>query len=113
MNVDLHKVIEDAFALTWPVIRYSKMTIEKVFSPDLPSVMIDKEQIREVFVVMILNAFDATGDKSTFTIKTIYHKKSQTVEIVVADSGRGIEPEFLNRIGEPFFTPKILQKAEG
>lgn len=112
-SFDIHHVIEDALKLTGPVIRYGKMAIEKVFAPDLPLMVADKEQLGEVFVVMILNAFDAIEGKGVLVIKTNYNKKTNAVEIFITDTGHGIKQEFLNRVGKPSFSTKEPPEGRG
>ncbi len=110
---DINAIIEDAIGLTWPVVRYSKMTIEKIFDSDMPSIIAIKDQLQEVFVAMILNALDAIVEKGTLKIQTNYYKEENTIEILLSDTGVGIKSEYLNKIEDPFFTTKGQQKRLG
>jgi len=110
---DINVIIEDAIEVSWPVVRYSGMTIEKTFASDMPSIMAIKDQLQEVFVAMILNALDATVEKGTLKIQTNYHKEDNAVEILLSDTGVGIKEEHLKRIDESFFTTKGQQKRLG
>jgi len=110
---DINEIVEDATGLTWPVVKYSNMTIEKIFASDIPSIMAIKDQLQEIFVAMILNALDATVEKGTLTIQTSYHKEENIIEILLSDTGVGIKEEYLKRIEESFFTTKGQQKRLG
>ncbi len=110
---DINEIIEDAIGLTWPVVRYSRMTIERIFDPDMPSTIAIKDQLQEVFVAMILNALDAISEKGTLKIQTSYYKEENIVEILFSDTGVGIKSEYLRQIEEPFFTTKGHQKRLG
>lgn len=112
-KADISAIIEDAVKLTWPLVRYSKMTIQKTFGSDVPLIMVIKDQLQEVFVAMILNALDATIEEGTLTIQTKYHKKENAIEILLSDEGVGIKSEDLKRIEDPFFTTKKHQKRLG
>lgn len=112
-SIDIHQVIEDALGLAWPLIRYSNMTIEKIFMPDVPFIMANKNQLQEVFVVLVLNSLDAISKQGKLTIKTAYLKKSNMLEISFSDTGMGIKREDLKQIGEPFFTTKDPEKGRG
>ncbi|MFH1837682.1 MAG: ATP-binding protein [Candidatus Omnitrophota bacterium] len=103
---DVNKAIEDALKLTWPLMKYSKVTAEKIFASDIPVIMSDKNRLQEVFVVFILNSIDAVSREGKLTIKTNYLEENDVVEIVFSDTGIGIEPKDLKRIGEPFFTAR-------
>lgn len=113
---DINKAIEDAFELTWPLVRYSKMAVEKVLKPKIPLILGDKDEIQEVFVTLILNSLDAVSGKpkgGILTIKTEYLKDKELVGIIFTDTGTGIKQDDLKRIGEPFFTTKEPEKGAG
>ena len=112
-QADINAIIEEAVKLTWPVVRYSKMTIQKEFGPDMPLIAAIKDQIQEVFVAIILNALDATVKKSALTIKTRYDEKKDHVEIILSDTGIGMKQEYLNQIAEPFSTTKEYRESLG
>lgn len=103
---DIHKTIEDAIELVWPLTRYASMSIEKMFGANIPSIIGNKDQIQEVFVTLILNSLDAIAEEGRLIIKTNYRKETGIVEIGFSDTGRGIKREHLKHIGEPFFTTK-------
>lgn len=111
--VDIHKVIEDALELSWPLVKYSKMSIEKKYGSDIPNIMANRGQLQEIFVVFILNSLDAIPKQGTLTIKTTHLKEDNVVGIVFSDTGVGIKQEDLKRLGEPFFTTKGSAKGLG
>jgi two-component system NtrC family sensor kinase len=65
----------------------------------------DRGQLQQVFLNIMNNAFEAVGDGGNITITT---KKNQaetgSVEVTIADDGRGIHPDDLRQIFEPFYT---------
>ena len=67
-QIDINKVVEDAIKLAWPLVKYSKMTIEKNLEPGLPLIMANAGQIQEVFIAIIFNSLDAITTKGTLTI---------------------------------------------
>lgn len=68
-------------------------------------------QIQQVFLNLLVNALDATDAGGCVTIST--NREDTGVEVTVADTGRGIPPEHLERIFEPFFTTKPVGKGTG
>ncbi|MFH1867463.1 MAG: ATP-binding protein [Candidatus Omnitrophota bacterium] len=110
---DIHNVIEDALGLTWPLIRYSDMTVEKIFGKDIPLIMIDKDQMQEVFVALIFNTLDAVSKNGKLSIETSYLDKINMVEIKFSDTGKGIKQEDLGNIAKPFFSTKSPEKGAG
>ena len=88
----------------------SVMNIEKKLNllPNLPTVYADEKQMQQVFLNIILNAFQAMSGGGTLmiTTKLIYRQGSENVIIEVADTGSGIPAPILEKIFSPFFTTK-------
>ncbi len=74
--------------------------------PDLENVVIsiDKYQIRQALLNLILNSLDAMPEGGEIRISLVKEKESATLRI--EDSGQGISPEHLDKIFDPFFTTK-------
>lgn len=81
------------------------VTIVKDLSPDLPRVMADGDQIRQVAINLILNAGAAMAGEGSLTVKSFLDAEGY-VTIVFRDNGSGIPPEDMEKIFEPFFTTK-------
>jgi len=116
LPVNVHAIIEDALELTFPLVRYSQMSIEKTFGQNIPLIAADKDQMQEVFVVMILNALDAVSAKprgGQLCIRTKRLEETGLVEIIFCDTGIGLKPDELRRIGEPFFSSKKAAGGSG
>jgi signal transduction histidine kinase len=86
------------------------MNIEKKLNmaPDLPPVYVDDKQMQQVFLNIILNAFQAMTNGGTLTITTSLttQQDREFVRIDVADTGSGIPPQVLEKIFSPFYTTK-------
>jgi len=82
-----------------------EIEIVKDFSPELPPVIADRGQIQQVFLNLMLNAIDAIPAKGTITITT-KKESNHTVQISITDTGKGMSPENMNKIFNPFFTTK-------
>jgi signal transduction histidine kinase len=74
---------------------------------ELPSSMLDVEQIKRVFVNLIDNAVQALasvdGEKQ-ITIVTSHDAERSLLRAAVADTGHGIEPSDFRRLFEPYFS---------
>jgi signal transduction histidine kinase len=87
---------------------WERVRIVKDYQAEIPSVVCDVHQIKQVFINIILNAFQAMGGGGTLTVHTeeaLYQDRS-CVLVSVADTGGGIEPSLLDNIFNPFFTTK-------
>lgn len=89
----------------------AQIETEKKFDPDLPEILLDRDQIRQVFFNLINNAGDAISGPGKIIITT--DKSEQDVRITVKDTGKGMSPEQLKNIFKPFFTTKETGKGTG
>ncbi len=72
----------------------------------------DRNQLESLFLILLSNAMDATpagGAISVFCRKSL----PEAAEVVVRDSGCGIEPHHLAKLFEPFFTTKPPGQGTG
>lgn len=84
--------------------------IEKVLAPDLPRVMLDRQQIKQVLLNLLLNAMDAMekqgGQLRVQTRKLVKPGGKVWAHIDIEDTGEGIQEANLEHIFDPFFTTK-------
>jgi len=111
-SADIVRILEATVNLVTPKARSQKIIIQKQFS-DLPlELKIDKEQMRQVFLNIMLNAIEAMPEGGTLEIavaKVEDKKLNKALEIKINDTGTGMTPEMKRKVTEPFFTTK----AEG
>lgn len=74
----------------------------------LPEVVIDPVQIEQVLLNIIGNAIEATANRQIQggIVRVRSHVSRNVLDIIVEDQGAGIDPEFADRIFEPFVTTK-------
>jgi signal transduction histidine kinase len=88
------------------------VAIVREFGADLPKAWIDREQMKQVFMNLILNAIQAMKGTGTVTLVSRAVSVNGTqpaaefVQIEVKDTGVGIPEENLQHIFDPFFTSK-------
>jgi signal transduction histidine kinase/DICT domain-containing protein len=70
-------------------------------APDLPAVSLDGEWLVEVLSKLLDNAYKFTASKGQITIQAVSH--NIMLEVIVADTGRGIEPNLLQVVFERFY----------
>lgn len=106
--IDINEVINTT--LKFASQHRGVLNIEKRLdlAPGLPTVYADHKQMQQVFLNIILNAFQAMAGGGTLTIATglISRQERFFVRIDVADTGSGIPPQVLEKIFTPFFTTK-------
>ena len=103
---DLNDTVESAGQFGRQMLSTKSLQLDTSFDPTLPPVRHDPQLIREVVVNLLLNSVQACHPGGRIQLQTCYSGQNGSVEIVVRDNGRGISPELLTRIFQPFFTTK-------
>jgi signal transduction histidine kinase len=106
---DLNQIVEKMMLLVDTESHKKNVQIIKNFNDFLPPVVLDREQIKQVLLNVLLNAVDATPEDGTIFVETAPIKKNGSldyVQIVIKDTGRGIPEEDLDKVFTPFFTTK-------
>jgi len=101
--------LESTLRVVWNELKY-KAEVVKAFA-GIPHIMCYPFQLNQGFMDLLVNASHALGDKGTITIATGFDDRQ--VWVAVKDTGRGIPPENLARIFDPFFTIKPVGKGTG
>jgi two-component system NtrC family sensor kinase len=109
---DVHTLINNTLTLLEKQAPFQNIQIVKDFNPNIPKLLIDADQIQQVFMNILLNAADAMGGNAgVLTIKTAL--RDGKAEISFTDTGCGIPQEHLSKLFDPFFTTKQTGKGTG
>lgn len=110
--VELTAVISSALELVTP--RARAVGVVPVFRPDGPLwVWAGPVRMEQVLVNLLLNALDAVEHRPDPQITLAAMAEAGVLRLTVADNGRGIAPEDLPRVAEPFFTTKSAGEGLG
>jgi two-component system nitrogen regulation sensor histidine kinase NtrY len=104
-SANLNDVISQAVSLYEERLDGAMVSVN--LSPDLPSSMLDVEQIKRVFVNLIDNALDAlqrAENEKCISIVTYHDVERSSLIAEVSDTGHGIEPEDFKRLFQPYFS---------
>ena len=107
--VDLNALITHTLELLEPAFRVDAVAVDLNLDAALPSIRADADQIRQVLVNLITNAYQALREvlaprQVTLTTRCDATRTRVTLEVV--DTGPGMPPALQARIFEPFFTTK-------
>jgi len=107
---DIHPVLEGTIQLLSPKVEAQGVKVQKRWEAPSPELEIDREQMRQAFLNLMLNAIEAMPQGGTLDISTSIRKGVRThvpfLEIEFKDTGSGILPETKGKLFEPFFTTK-------
>jgi two-component system sensor histidine kinase AtoS len=106
---DVNNILDGMILLISTESKKKHIEIVKEYGQDMPLINIDKEQIKQVFLNILLNAIEATSENGKIAVKTRSFVKpggEPYVQIEFTDTGCGIPAEHLEDIFNPFFTTK-------
>lgn len=107
---NINSLLRETLELVQTHMRHSHINAASDLSADIPSIVAHADQLRQVFLNIILNACDAMPDGGDLRVKTrLVQARSEapmTIEIDICDTGAGIPPEHRPHLFEPFYTTK-------
>jgi signal transduction histidine kinase len=113
---NVNMILDGMILLVSTEANKKQINVDKAYDSNLPFVQIDREQMKQVFLNILLNAIEATPEKGKITVKTrSFLKPSEEpyVQIEFTDTGSGIPQEQLEEIFNPFFTTKTTGSGLG
>ncbi|MBW1806672.1 MAG: histidine kinase [Deltaproteobacteria bacterium] len=108
---DINLLIDRVFEIKALDFKVSNIEISRDYATDLPWVMVNRNQMDQVFLNLLNNAKDAMEGAGRLTVQT--RLVDRWVSIKVGDNGRGMTPEIMEKIFYPFFTTKGVGKGTG
>ncbi len=106
LEADIHTIIQDVVALVNKRAQRAHVSIRQAFSPDMPLLRADKDQLKQVFLNLVLNAIEAMPNGGELSIATRYDRQDGWAYIALRDQGVGLSAEVMAHIFEPFYTTK-------
>ncbi|MFH1699523.1 MAG: ATP-binding protein [Candidatus Zixiibacteriota bacterium] len=103
-KTNLRDIIDATVSLMKWQLEENKIDLNCTHAQGIPLVMADHEQLKQVFLNLIINAKDFMPDGGSLTIDVTCRDNS--LIIIISDTGCGIPEENLSRIFEPFYTTK-------
>lgn len=104
--VDIREVIELSLQICQYQNDYNKFKIYKEFEENISYVMGNFNQLQQVAINMILNAYESMEEGDNLSIKIETTIDRNYIRIIFVDTGPGIEPHYLKNVFDPFFTTK-------
>ncbi len=104
--VDVNQLLEETLVLLEKKMRQMRIRITKSFDDSLPKIRARADQLRQVFLNLIINAQQAIEGEGEIVISTARYEQALQPSILVqlSDSGVGIAEDDINRIFDPFFS---------
>jgi two-component system NtrC family sensor kinase len=113
-QASVNEAVKDVLRLREHEAKSNNIKVVTSLQDNLPDVMIDKFQLQQVFLNIILNAEAAIKEAGRPGILTINSALVDScVDVSISDNGCGIKKTVLPRIFDPFFTTKEIGKGTG
>jgi C4-dicarboxylate-specific signal transduction histidine kinase len=111
-RLSINDVIRDVVALLDGELRRSGVDLRTEMPGNLPPVVVDRVLLQQVILNLMMNAMEAmrtVNDRVRVLCIRTEKKDSDSIVVLVQDSGAGLDPKHSNRMFEPFYTTR----AEG
>jgi len=111
---DLAPVITGVLQILGPTARSSGVELQTVMPEGLPPVRVDRNQLEQVLLNLVMNAIQAMpeGGPVQIALEAGSGQEAGTL-LKVRDSGPGMDAELLEQIFEPFYTTKAAGQGTG
>lgn len=100
-EVDLPTLVDEVLSV---VPTPTGVQLARRWPEDLPALRADRDQLRQVLLNLVTNAYDAMEDGGLLALEA--ERRGEGVLLTVGDTGTGIDAETRARLFEPFFTTK-------
>jgi signal transduction histidine kinase len=104
-KADISSLFNETLQLLRPQIERQRISLQKNFR-SLPLITLDKEQIKQVILNLLMNAIQAMPKGGQLQLKAQISEDHQWMKIFVEDSGIGILPEDIKKLFDPFFSTR-------
>ena len=101
---DLHEILEASLRSCTSM--HDGIVVDREFSPEVPILKADPDQLKRAFTNLFDNAIEAMEGKGRLSVKTSFDPDVEIARIEVRDSGPGISPEDKQRLFLPYFSKK-------
>jgi len=103
---DLSQLLEETLVLVGKQLEQSRVVVHRRFANGLPAVEAVADQLRQVFLNLILNAQQAMPEGGELAVETAWRKREKEVSIAFRDTGVGIPQSEISLLFEPFHTTR-------
>ena len=108
---DVNALVDKTLDLLRHQPRFAASELVTTLDADLPPVVANEGQLRQVFLGIAANGLEAMEGHGRLTVRTV--TRGAEVEIEFQDAGPGIPEEILPRLFDPFFTTKPPGQGTG
>ncbi|NIM59514.1 MAG: HAMP domain-containing protein [Candidatus Aminicenantes bacterium] len=111
LNLDrfsIEQILDESIKTLAHSLELKKVVLEKNYEKELPQVLVDADKLKQVFLNILRNAYEAVEEKGKINISLslLEEKKGNKIRIFISDNGCGIPEKNRETVFEPFYTTK-------
>jgi signal transduction histidine kinase len=106
VEVDVNEVVEEAVTLLEQRAAAQNVSIIREYDDHLPKIKVDSNVLMRALLNLLVNALDVMPSSGTLRLLTKEAEKTDFVDIIIADTGPGINPEEVEFLFKPFSSKK-------
>ncbi len=111
---NLNDIVKESLIFMEHRIEDENISLQKRFAPNLPKVYVDVDNVSQVIINLLANAFDSMPNGGKLLIESQLCKEHEScVQFLISDTGYGIKKDEVDKIFDPFFSTKGNGKGIG
>src|SRR6202041_1648593 len=111
--VDVNGIIEEMLTLLKGEANRYSVAMRRELAADLPKIMVDRVQLQQVFMNLMLNAIEAMKDTGGALTITARPNSQGQITVSISDTGVGLPQESTEQIFDSFHTTKPEGRGMG
>ncbi|HGJ64724.1 TPA: hypothetical protein ENS27_04960 [bacterium] len=101
---NLALILDELLDFSEPEARQLQIDVKRYYNKDLPELYIDRSQIKQALINILINAYQSMPDGGVLVIQVI--KLDSALQIDISDNGNGIPEDKLDQIFNLFYSTK-------
>ncbi len=111
LNLDrfsIEQILDESIKTLADTLELKKVVLEKSYEEGLPQVLVDADKLKQVFLNILRNAYEAVEEKGKINIflSLLKEQEGSKIRVFISDDGSGIPEENRETVFEPFYTTK-------
>ncbi len=111
LNLDrfsIEQILDESIKTLADTLELKKVVLEKSYEEGLPQVLVDADKLKQVFLNILRNAYEAVEEKGKINIflSLLKEQEGSKIRVFISDNGSGIPEENRETVFEPFYTTK-------
>jgi two-component system sensor histidine kinase HydH len=104
--ISLKSLMQQSIKMIEGEAKRSGIELKVSYSTGLDEVWVDPDRMKQVFLNLYLNALESMEDEGTLSVEISQDENTQSTQIIISDTGTGINQEDLPHVFDPYFTTK-------